>query len=424
MNNILNGNEAFAALMAGKNILCRAVGDLIDFDDLDQFPATVFAKADYEFCIKIEMMELAGITFTKPLMLEDIQVDQEVFMINTTGSILQGKFKPECDALVRAVKNGFVQRDSINAQSQAKALHALFGVEGVIQLKTIDFTNQSDEQIPSVKKRGAKKANNSTPAAANDASVPVEKKTFDSQSNIQITEQGPVTEVEESLVEEFVETDAVKLVEKFTTEINAAEGVDAESTEDPVQLSQSMKMEYMVALTGATQLDAIAGLENEVNKDSRLLDNHKSILNTYIKTRRRVINEESKPTEIAEQAEPVNEHQEHLEILLNDIALAKTPIEANAQIKYTKSWTQEQRKPVMQAINKRLIELKAMEEPKSEETPSLMVQIQNAPDLTALDVLEIDVGSRHPDIQPKLMGYVKKRRFELENGAGPVGAPL
>lgn len=78
----------------------------------------------------------------------------------------------------------------------------------------------------------------------------------------------------------------------------------------------------------------------------------------------------------------------------------------------------------MQAINKRLIELKAMEEPKSEETPSLMVQIQNAPDLTALDVLEIDVGSRHPDIQTKLMGYVKRRRFELENGAGPVGAPL
>jgi len=77
MNNILNGNEAFAALMAGKNILCRAVGDLIDFDDLDQFPATVFAKSCYEFCIKIETMELAGITFTKPLMLEDIQVDQE-----------------------------------------------------------------------------------------------------------------------------------------------------------------------------------------------------------------------------------------------------------------------------------------------------------------------------------------------------------
>ena len=30
-----------------------------------------------------------------------------------------------------------------------------------------------------------------------------------------------------------------------------------------------------------------------------------------------------------------------------------------------------------------------------------MVQIQNAPDLTALDALEIDVSTRHPDIQPR-----------------------
>ena len=413
---ILNGNEAFAALMAGKNILCRAVGDLIDFDDLDQFPATVFAKSDYEFCIKIEMMELAGITFTKPLILEDIQVDQEVFMINTTGSILQGKFKPECDALVRAVKNGFVQRDSINAQSQAKALHALFGVEGVIQLKTIDFTNQSDEQIPSVKKRGAKKTDTPVPAAANDASVLVEKKTFDSQSNIQITEQGPVTEVEESLVEEFVETDAVKLVEKFTTEINAAESVDAVmQIRYKINPNTYMVRGQIIELNKLAE-KRIAALTASVDEDWDLKINELQRL--------QVEAENLIKNGIGQQVEDDHEHQEHLEILLNDIALAKTPIEANAQIKYTKSWTQEQRKPVMQAINKRLIELKAMEEPKSEETPSLMVQIQNAPDLTALDVLEIDVGSRHPGIQSKLMGYVKKRRFELENGAGPIGAPL
>ena len=414
---ILNGNEAFAALMAGKNILCRAVGDLIDFDDLDQFPATVFAKSCYEFCIKIETMELAGITFAKPLTSDEVQHGDDVYIVQASGEIHHYKYQVCHEALNQSVARGFAQRDPDNAQLQAQAFCELFD-----RVYREALIVEMDTQ-PKQKRNTGKKANNSTPAAANDASVPVEKKTLD-KSEIQITEQGPITEVEESLVEEFVETDAVKLVEKFTTEINAAESVDAESTEDPVQLSQSMKMEYMVALTGATQLDAIAGLENEVNKDSRLLDNHKSILNTYIKTRRRVINEESKPTEIAEQAEPVNEHQEHLEILINDIALAKTPLEANAQIKYTKSWTQEQRKPVMQAINKRLIELKSMEEPKSEDTPSLMVQIQNAPDLTALDVLEIDVGSRHPGIQSKLMGYVKKRRFELENGAGPVGAPL
>ena len=424
---ILNGNEAFAALMAGKNILCRAVGDLIDFDDLDQFPATVFAKADYEFCIKIEMMELAGITFTKPLMLEDIQVDQEVFMINTTGSILQGKFKPECDALVRAVKNGFVQRDSINAQSQAKALHALLGVEGVIQLKTIDFTNQSDEQIQSVKKRGAKKANNSTPAAANDASVSVEKKTFDEpevwKTSAQETheilketrEKAEALMTSKPVSDDAIETDAVKLVEKFTAEINAAETVDAVmQIRYKINPNTYMVRGQIIELNKLAE-KRIATLTDSVDEDGDL----------KIKELQRLqVEAENLINGIDQQAEPVHEHQEHLEILLNDIALAKTPIEANAQIKYTKSWTQEQRKPVMQAINKRLIELKAMEEPKSEETPSLMVQIQNAPDLTALDVLEIDVGSRHPDIQPKLMGYVKKRRFELENGAGPVGAPL
>lgn len=75
------------------------------------------------------------------------------------------------------------------------------------------------------------------------------------------------------------------------------------------------------------------------------------------------------------------------------------------------------------AMNARLIELSQLNVEVTE-TPSLMVQIQNAPDLTALDVLEIDVGSRHPDIQPKLMSCVTKRRFELENGINPIEASV
>ena len=389
---ILNGNEAFAAMAAGQNIECRLIHQDHGFQDIKQFTATVYFDPRYEFRVAIKFFTIGEMQVPEAIQ-EAPAKGVQCFAPSILTEELSKSFKwKSSNSDLMLMERGQVHLIQEHAEIHAQAL---------IKISLGSFDN-----------------------AQNSTSNDVVEKTFDSQSNIQITEQGPVTEVEESLVEEFVETDAVKLVEKFTTEINAAESVDAESTEDPVQLSQSMKMEYMVALTGATQLDAIAGLENEVNKDSRLLDNHKSILNTYIKTRRRVINEESKPTEIAEQAEPVNEHQEHLEILLNDIALAKTPLEANAQIKYTKSWTQEQRKPVMQAINKRLIELKAMEEPKSEETPSLMVQIQNAPDLTALDVLEIDVGARHPDIQPSLMGHVKRRRFELENGAGPVGAPL
>ena len=354
---ILNSNEAYAALMAGKNILCRAVGDLIDFDDLDQFPATVFAKADFEFCIKIETMELAGITFTKPLMLEDIQDGQDVYTINTHGqSIYISEFgKMTTGALRDSIRNGFAQRDEVNAKLQLQAMAKVLGRELIGDCLVVRLGDDKPK-----KRNTAKKTDTPVPAAANDASVSVEKKTFDSQSNIQITEQGPVTTVKETLSKDFIETDSVD--EDGDLKINELQRLQVEA-------------------------------ENLING-------------------------------IDQQAEPVHEHQEHLEILLNDIALAKTPAEANAQLKYTKSWTPEQRTPVIQAINKRLVQLNPIAEIKIEETPSLMAQIQNAPDLTALDVLEIDVGSRHPDIQPKLMGYVKKRRFELENGAGPVGAPL
>ncbi|WP_171261680.1 hypothetical protein [Acinetobacter baumannii] len=42
MNNLINAAEAFAALQKGKTVLCRPIGDMLDFSDLDQFPASVF----------------------------------------------------------------------------------------------------------------------------------------------------------------------------------------------------------------------------------------------------------------------------------------------------------------------------------------------------------------------------------------------
>lgn len=76
--------------------------------------------------------------------------------------------------------------------------------------------------------------------------------------------------------------------------------------------------------------------------------------------------------------------------------------------------------PLLLATHKRLEELEKEKAP-SGEPPSLMVQIQNAPDLTILDALKIDGASRDPQIQPKLMGFIRKRHFELENQ--PVSQP-
>jgi hypothetical protein len=214
--NILNSNEAFAAMMAGRKIMCRAIGELIEFDDIDQFPATIYAKPGYEFCIKIETMELAGITFTKPLTLDDVREGQDVYTVNTYGpSIYISEFgKMTCTALIESINSGFAQCNAENAKLQLQAMCKALGRELtgdclVVRLGTEDKP----------KKRRSRKTEDPAANDQNSASNDVEEKTFEIQSNIQITEQGPVTAAEDCLTEEFVETDAVKLVEKFTAQI-------------------------------------------------------------------------------------------------------------------------------------------------------------------------------------------------------------
>ncbi|MDA3451984.1 MULTISPECIES: hypothetical protein [Acinetobacter] len=135
--------------------------------------------------------------------------------------------------------------------------------------------------------------------------------------------------------------------------------------------------------------------------------------------------EEEKPSENdvekAQTTEPViesetadSEYKKNLDTLLLRVKDSKTPDEVNAVYRYTRTWSDKQMEPLLLATHKRLEQLEKEKAP-SGEPPSLMVQIQNAPDLTTLDALEIDVAARDPQIQPKLMGYVRKRRFELEN---------
>lgn len=124
--NLLNSNEAFSALMAGKNIMCRAVGELMDFDDLNQFPATIFALPGYEFCIKRESLTLADIQFTKPVEPQDLENGQEIFIVMPT-CILRTKYDPEHGDICLSVANGFAQLDAENAQLQLQAFGKTFG---------------------------------------------------------------------------------------------------------------------------------------------------------------------------------------------------------------------------------------------------------------------------------------------------------
>lgn len=303
MNNLITAAEAFAALQKGKTVLCRPIGDMLDFSDLDQFPASVFGKPGFEFCIKIETIELAGITFTKPLTIDEYEEGQEVYVISTySPSIYVVNFKTT--ALIDSINSGFVQRDAENAKLQLKALSKALGFEVSDDLSVIRLGDEKKKQ------RGKKSK----------AEKPIEVISAEIQPTIVITEQTNVTTSEDLLVPET----------------------------------------------------------NEPKVDP--------------------------------------EYQQTLDTLLQRVKESKTPAEVNAVYRYTRTWDDEQMKPILLATHKRLEELEK-EQASTNEPPSLMVQIQNAPDLTTLDALEIDVAARDPQIQPKLMGYVRKRRYELENPA-------
>ncbi|HAV6142992.1 hypothetical protein DLI69_08935 [Acinetobacter baumannii] len=301
MSNLLTAAEAFAALQKGKTVLCRPIGDMLDFSDLDQFPASVFGKPGFEFCIKIETIELAGITFTKPLTIDEYEEGQDVFVLTTySPAIYVVNFKTP--ALIESINSGFVQRDAENAKLQLKAFSKALGIEINNDLSVIRLGEEPKKQ------RGKKSK----------AEKPSDVISAETQPTIVITEQTNVTTSEDLLVPET----------------------------------------------------------NEPKVDPE-----------YLKT---------------------------LDTLLQRVKESKTPAEVNAVYRYTRTWDDEQMKPILLATHKRLEELEK-EKASANEPPSLMVQIQTAPDLTTLDALEIDVAARDPQIQPKLMGYVRKRRYELEN---------
>lgn len=298
MNNLITATEAFAALQKGKTVLCRPIGDMLDFSDLDQFPASVFGKPGFEFCIMAELMELAGIQFTKPLVPHEVEDDQEIFIVTPTR-VLRTKFHPENSEIYYSVLNGFAQANAENAVLQLKALGATFGQD-------IDFVEVEDGFNEKPKKQRGKK-------------------------------------------EPQVKTEQTVITEKTSEVIGEAKQA------------------------------------------------------TFV---------------ITEQTKTDPEYQKTLDTLLQRVRESKTPAEVNAVYRYARTWTDEQTKPLLLATHKRLEEL-ANIKPAEGEPPSLMVQIQNAPDLTTLDALEIDVAARDPQIQPRLMSFVKKRRFELENPEVP-----
>ena len=405
--NILNGNEAFAALMAGKKIMCRAVGQLVDFNDLDQFPATIFAMPGYEFSIKIDLIEVAGITFTKPLTLDEYQDGQDVFVICTySPSVYVVNFKTS--ALIESINSGFVQRDAENAKLQLQAMCKALGREldgDYLVVRLGEDPNKSE------KKRQSRKKTDTSMAIAEVKPSGVESEDTPWETAVDtVTKETKHAFTVDDV--EVIEEDPLKIVEKFTAQINACTTTDS-----------ALKLRHSFSANGHLDDTHVHHLMKLVEDKCLELDPEQYTPEIEITSQENVTtSEDSLVNETVEQVEPDSEHQERLNTILNGVANAQTPVEVNAHIRYTKSWTEQQRHPVIQAMNKRLIELNDQKEVDIEQPPSLMVQIQNTQDEHELNELLPEIRSRHPDIQPKLMDLVKKRRFELENQGSQVAS--
>lgn len=402
--NLLNSNEAFSALMAGKNIMCRAVGELMDFDDLNQFPATIFALPGYEFCIKRESLTLADIQFTKPLELHDLENGQEIFIVMPT-CILRTKYDPEHGDICLSVANGFAQLDAENAQLQLQAFGKTFG-NMITEIEIKDGFSEKPKKSKAPRKTKEAFKTEDTPEIETDPALIIDK--FASKiANCTTTEAvlllRPVFFANGHLEREHTQH-LCELTENKLIELDPEQYAPKPSYID--------HQIYIDGIDACVSEEEIKTTLHDVN-DQGFSEEQLSEINL------------AKCSKLAEfQATALkniqdNQYDNLLKELLERAKKSKLPAEANALYKYTVNWTEEQRKPLMDAINKRLSELGATA-PLPEQPPSLVVQIQNAPDLTALDILEIDVATRHPDIQPKLMGLVRKRRFELKNSVSKV----
>ncbi|RZG48102.1 hypothetical protein [Acinetobacter wuhouensis] len=444
--NILNGNEAFTAMMAGKNIMCRAVGGLIEFDDLSQFPATVFAMHGYEFCIKIDEITINGYTFLKPYSLDELSEGQDVFLLGNTGSIVKGQFISEYEELVLAVKNGSVQRDFESAQNQAKAIQSLLGIDIDLVLKVVDF---QEFMKPTTKsKKSTRKKTESEPVQTRSVKPAGTESTDEPWGDIE-NNTPKVVETHKSnsrpafTVDEVaeIETDTDALLEKFTTQIANCTTTDAVLSIRPIFFANGhLEREHTQHLCKLTE-EKLLELDPEQYAPKQIKNDHQIYIDALnvcsrvdeIETTLRGIEsegfskdqlteiEQAKQAKLAEFQEKViaqaneEQYQKLLAELIEHAQKANSPKEANALYKYTVEWTEEQRKPLMSAITKRLNELNA-DAPPVEQPPSLMVRIQSSQNERELNELLPEIRSRHADIQSKLMDCVRARRFELENG--------
>ena len=440
MYSLISVQEAFAARQAGKPVVCRHV-ESDSFEKLNNVSAETWFDPHYVFAIEIETIEVAGLTFTRPLKLEEIEEGQDVYVTNTYGqAIYISEFgKMTCSALIDSINSGFVQRDEENAKLQLQALSKVLGRELIGECLVTRLGNEKPK-----KRSVSKKQSNESDVSTN----PESKQVAEIESRGQTTYSSSVSadEVFQTHKSGIANTGSIETIDRIINQAMQDSLLSEDQKKSLCEFANKAK-ELIAKESGEIEtenfdesdpairkfLDAIEkcqsdyelqGVERnlEANK-SKIHASEYAELTNRIQLKRESFFPNSEQTldleslkRLQQDAEDLIQYQQSLDEYIQRVKNAKSPAEANALVKYTSSWTEEQRKPLIDAINARLVELNP---PVND--ASLSVRISKAMDLTELDALEIDVSACDEFIQPKLMELVNKRRAELDPFFSPLG---
>ncbi len=420
--NILNNQQAFEALQNGKKLLCRQIEG--EFAPLDRFPATVFALPEYEYCIDIEKIELAGITFTRPLTIDEYVEGQDVFVINAYPALIYVlDFKT--NALIDSISGGFVQRDAENAKLQLKAFSKALGFEIKSDLTVMRLGDEP-------KKQRGKKSKTEQPQVIEKPSVDPQlleaekdiildginnsKTECDIDSFCYDLEKHSFTAEQLKAIENAKDAKLAELaLIKAEAESEKHELFDSNVEQDQAPELSVLCEAFIDEIANSNSKEDLDFIRSRINSNGVLTEVENAELctrinikaKTFEKTDSAVTTDTSGPV----QNEEESKYQEKLAELKKHVDEAKTPAEVNAAVKYTNSWSAEQRAPLLKHMHERLEELK---KEKQANEPSLLVKIQTAPDLTTLDALEIDVSALEPIAIPKMMQAITTRKKELD----------
>lgn len=428
----LSALEAFTAKQQGKNVVVRHEG-WEDYETLDQASADAWFNPAFSFAIKLETIIVGEYEFTKPYSLDELIEGQEIYFVGASGIILKGIFCPGNKMLVDGVTAGSVQRDSENAISQMKALRSVLGLQcDDPEIIEYDFADQPKEE-PEQKKtrRGRKKTDEDKSQKLIDLWISRSK---DDPTIVNLEQiQSSIEHNFDKLTEDH-KIEANNILAQFKEKVNLAQTAldeqndlsDQSNSQDEVNDTATIIEDYRFQINNAPTVDDVLKIRSLFAANNHLEREQVQSLCVLCEAKIEELNwwESQKQVEadtntgvdlvefkkLKEDAEE-SIYQEQLKDLVERASKATTPAEANALVRYTTTWTQEQRAPLIRAISKRLTELP---QPKQDEVKiPLISRLQDAPDLKTLELYETEISLAHPSVHKTLQNMAAKRCGEL-----------